>query len=96
MAAAAPAAIKPLRSYAGLRKETPAALAQVATCDDRFAELSRKVRSGMSARGGALVTKNSIGEEILRIAPAMFGITLIGLAVGFILLRVEALTEEEA
>eukprot|EP00898_Chlorokybus_atmophyticus_P005333 jgi/Chlat1/5800/Chrsp4S06275 len=96
VASTAAPAVKPMRNYAGLRKDIPvSALAQATSCDERFAELSRKVRAGMSARGGALVTKNGVGEETLAIVPVMIGITLIGLAFGFILLRVEALTEEE-
>ncbi|WOK97064.1 cytochrome b6-f complex subunit 7, chloroplastic [Canna indica] len=44
--------------------------------------------------GGALSSTCNAAEEIFRIAATMNGLVLVGVAVGFVLLRVEAWVEE--
>lgn len=52
-------------------------------------------RLGKKRRGrGALSVTCSAASEIFRIAAIMNGLTLIGVAVGFVLLRIEAAVEE--
>ena len=49
---------------------------------------------GRTSRGGALTsTCNAVGE-IFKIAAIMNALTLVGVAVGFVLLRIEASVEE--
>ncbi|CAL9081034.1 unnamed protein product, partial [Musa textilis] len=46
------------------------------------------------SRGGAFSSTCNAAEEIFRIAAIMNGLVLVGVAVGFVLLRVEAWVEE--
>ncbi|KAL9264553.1 Cytochrome b6-f complex subunit 7-like protein [Drosera capensis] len=50
-------------------------------------------RDGGGGRGSLLVARNA-ASEIFKIAAIMNGLVLIGVAVGFILLRIEAAVEE--
>ncbi|KAL9250493.1 Cytochrome b6-f complex subunit 7-like protein [Drosera capensis] len=55
--------------------------------------LSLRGRGGGRGRGSLLVARNA-ASEIFKIAAIMNGLVLIGVAVGFILLRIEAAIEE--
>merc|ERR1711966_120664 len=72
------------------------------TAEQKFAAIAKSSRTVSSRRATALQASASaeifevanIGAEIAQYASICFGITLVGLAVGFVLLRVEAITEE--
>ncbi|GAU36699.1 hypothetical protein TSUD_16110 [Trifolium subterraneum] len=49
---------------------------------------------GRSRRGGAAATTCNAAGEIFQIAAVINGLTLVGVAVGFVLLRIEAAVEE--
>ncbi|KAK3420659.1 uncharacterized protein LOC104453242 [Eucalyptus grandis] len=87
-----------LNSFGGLKAHNGVASLGVAVCADQsFAKIVSSLRSpGKSRRGGggALSSTCSAVEEIFRIAAIMNGLTLVGVAVGFVLLRIEAAVEE--
>ncbi|KAF7850450.1 hypothetical protein BT93_L5491 [Corymbia citriodora subsp. variegata] len=89
-----------LNSFGGLKAHTGVASLGVPACADQsFAKIVSSLRSqGKSRRGGggggALSSTCSAVEEIFRIAAIMNGLTLVGVAVGFVLLRIEAAVEE--
>lgn len=57
--------------------------------------VQNSLRLGKKRRGGgALSVTCSAASEIFRIAAIMNGLTLVGVAVGFVLLRIEAAVEE--
>eukprot|EP00899_Mesostigma_viride_P006242 jgi/Mesvir1/15619/Mv03227-RA.1 len=85
------AAVRSINQFSGLK--APVALCQKLSIEEQFAAVARKHRA-QNAQGGALCTKNSIAEEVFRVVPVMSLLVLTGIAVGFVLLRVEALTEE--
>lgn len=91
--------VRGLNSYAGLKPENKVMSLGVAVGSDRqFAQLvtmcrASKANSG-GGRGGALASTCNVAEEIARIVPIMSALVLIGVAVGFLLLRVEAAVEE--
>ncbi|KAK9823901.1 hypothetical protein WJX72_006252 [[Myrmecia] bisecta] len=70
--------------------------------DEKFVAMSRSVRGPLRGKGGALQAVSAM--EVAQIAgeagyiggtaAVMFAMTLVGLAVGFVLLRVESLVEE--
>ncbi|CAD5168972.1 unnamed protein product [Musa acuminata subsp. malaccensis] len=68
------------------------------TCTARcFAMVVSSLRSPPRKRsqgGGALSSTCNATEEIFKIAAIMNGLVLVGVAVGFVLLRVEASLEE--
>jgi hypothetical protein len=49
---------------------------------------------GARAKGGAIATKCDVASEIFTVVPIMSGLVLVGVALGFVLLRVEAAIEE--
>ncbi|KAJ0759470.1 putative PetM of cytochrome b6/f complex subunit 7 [Helianthus annuus] len=92
--------IKGLNSFSGLKSHTTvASLGTPVSTEQLFANFvcSLKKPSPSSrggAGGGALTsTCNAVGE-IFKIAAIMNGITLVGVAIGFVLLRIEASVEE--
>ena len=58
-------------------------------------ELRRADGCRLTRRGGDGVREIERGPEIAEVAITCFSITLVGLAVGFVLLRVEAAVEGE-
>ncbi|EFJ36592.1 hypothetical protein SELMODRAFT_438339 [Selaginella moellendorffii] len=62
--------------------------------DQQFAQLQARALKSSSRRGGALAAKASVSEEVFRVVPIMTVLVLVGVAVGFVLLRVEQAVEE--
>ncbi|KAG6410737.1 hypothetical protein SASPL_128804 [Salvia splendens] len=58
-------------------------------------EGSRHTTTGERAAAALSTSTYSKVAEIFRIAAIMNGITLVGVAIGFVLLRIEAIVEEE-
>ncbi|KAL8209206.1 hypothetical protein R6Q57_008618 [Mikania cordata] len=91
--------IKGLNSFGGLKAHTTvASIGTPVSTDQQFANfvcsLNKPSSRGGAGGGGALTaTCNAVGE-IFRIAAIMNGITLVGVAIGFVLLRIEAFVEE--
>ncbi|KAL8255349.1 hypothetical protein R6Q59_033570 [Mikania micrantha] len=91
--------IKGLNSFGGLKAHTTvASIGTPVSTDQQFANfvcsLNKPSPRGGAGGGGALTaTCNAVGE-IFRIAAIMNGITLVGVAIGFVLLRIEAFVEE--
>ncbi|KAI3695562.1 hypothetical protein L1987_78559 [Smallanthus sonchifolius] len=91
--------IKGLNSFGGLKAHnTVASLGTPVSTDQQFANfvcsLKKPSSRGGGGGGGALTsTCNAVGE-IFKIAAIMNGITLVGVAIGFVLLRIEATVEE--
>ncbi|CAL1410883.1 unnamed protein product [Linum trigynum] len=85
-----------LNSYGGLKAHNSvAALGQSVCADQGFAKIVSSMRkSGGGNGGGALSAKCSRVDEIFQIAAIMNGLTLVGVAMGFVLLRIEAAVEE--
>mmetsp|Transcript_47408 Transcript_47408/g.90522 ORF Transcript_47408/g.90522 Transcript_47408/m.90522 type:complete len:120 (-) Transcript_47408:102-461(-) len=86
-------------------KATPQGLPALfgkATVDEQFASMARSTRTVSARRATALQSTASMevmelanmASEISTVATTCFGITLVGLAIGFVLLRVEAIVEE--
>ncbi|XVE48619.1 hypothetical protein DITRI_Ditri01bG0016000 [Diplodiscus trichospermus] len=87
-----------LNSFGGLKAHNNVvSLGQPVCTQQRFAKVvsSLKAPSKGKGRGGSALssTCNAVGE-IFRIAAIMNGLVLIGVAVGFVLLRIEASLEE--
>lgn len=86
-----------LSSFGGLKAHNcVAALGVSASAEQSFANIVSSLRSsnGKAGKGGALSSTCSAVGEIFRIAAIMNGLVLIGVAVGFVLLRIEASLEE--
>ncbi|THU48120.1 hypothetical protein C4D60_Mb09t22860 [Musa balbisiana] len=85
-------------SLGGLKANNDVSSLGVPTCTARcFAMVVSSLRSPPRKRsqgGGALSSTCNAAEEIFKIAAIMNGLVLIGVAVGFVLLRVEASLEE--
>lgn len=91
--------IKGLNSFGGLKAHnTVASLGLPVSTEQQFANFvcSLKKPSSNNRRGGggALTSTCNAVAEIFRIAAIMNGLTLVGVAVGFVLLRIEAAVEE--
>lgn len=88
-----------LNSFGGLKAHNSVVALGLPVCTEQsFAKVvsSLKLPSQGKGRGGGgalFSTCNAVGE-IFRIAAIMNGLVLVGVAVGFILLRVEASVEE--
>ncbi|XP_021718714.1 uncharacterized protein LOC110686410 [Chenopodium quinoa] len=87
-----------LNSYGGLKaNNTVLGLGQAVCTEQCFANVVSSLRSTSSKKGrsgGALTSTCNAAAEIFRIAAIMNGLTLVGVAVGFVLLRIEASVEE--
>uniref|UniRef100_A0A0D9VZF0 Cytochrome b6-f complex subunit 7 n=1 Tax=Leersia perrieri TaxID=77586 RepID=A0A0D9VZF0_9ORYZ len=105
--AAAPAAsrkkggvtyVEGMNAYSGLKGLNKVTLLGVRmNADYKFAKVVAKLSpagAGGKSRGGAFGATCNAAGEIFRIAVIMNGLTLVGVAVGFVLLRVEAAVEE--
>ncbi|KAL7118876.1 hypothetical protein ACP275_02G028700 [Erythranthe tilingii] len=92
--------INGLNSFGGLKANNSVAALGLPVCTDRsFAKIVSSLKKPSQSRngggGGALTsTCNAIGE-IYTIAAIMPGLVLVGVAIGFVLLRIEAIVEEE-
>lgn len=90
--------MKGFSSYSGLMTHNIVSrLGQPVRSQQHFAKLVgslRTTKSGRRRRAGALSTRCSAAAEIFRIAAIMNGLVLVGVAVGFVLLRIEAAIEE--
>lgn len=89
--------INGLNSFGGLKAQNHVSSLGLSMCSDQsFAKIvSSLKKSRKSGGGGALTSTCSAIAEIFRIAAILNGITLVGVAVGFVLLRIEAAVEEE-
>lgn len=90
--------IKGMNSFGGLKAHnTVAALGLPVCTEQQFANIVcslKKPSSCNGTSGGALTSTCSAVAEIFKIAAIMNGLTLVGVAVGFVLLRIEAAVEE--
>ncbi|XP_076940153.1 uncharacterized protein LOC143609227 [Bidens hawaiensis] len=88
--------IKGLNSFGGLKAHnTVASLGTTVSTEQLFANFVCELKKPSARGGGGALTAtcNAVGE-IFRIAAIMNGITLVGVAIGFVLLRIEASVEE--
>ncbi|XP_044507845.1 uncharacterized protein LOC123227208 [Mangifera indica] len=87
-----------LNSFGGLKAHNKVASLGMPTCTEQsFAKIVSSLRApgnGKGRRGGAFSSTCNAASEIFRIAAIMNGLVLIGVAVGFVLLRIEASLEE--
>ncbi|XP_019165355.1 PREDICTED: uncharacterized protein LOC109161419 [Ipomoea nil] len=88
--------IRGLNSFEGLKAHNHVAALGVPVCADHsFAKIVSSLRPrGKGNGGGALSASCNAIAEIFRIAAIIPGLVLVGVAVGFVLLRVEAYLEE--
>ncbi|CAL4936139.1 unnamed protein product [Urochloa decumbens] len=88
--------VEGMNAYSGLKglnKVTMLGLRK--TADYSFAKIVASLGpAGKSQRGSAFGAQMNAAAEIFRIAAIMNGLVLVGVAVGFVLLRVEAAVEE--
>lgn len=89
--------IRGLNSYGGLKAQNnnnKVVSMGLPLCTEQcFANVVMSLK-GRSGRGGALSTTCNAVGEIFKIAAIMNALTLVGVAVGFVLLRIEATVEE--
>ncbi|KAJ6409673.1 B6F COMPLEX SUBUNIT putative EXPRESSED-RELATED [Salix viminalis] len=87
-----------LNSFGGLKAHNSvSSLGLPVRTEQSFAKVVSSLRApskGKGRSGGALSSTCSDVGEIFRIAAIMNGLVLVGVAVGFVLLRVEAFVEE--
>lgn len=87
-------AMRKLKSYGALKPESQVTrMGMAQSTEEAFANV-RARWSGKASRGGALAANCDVASEIFRIVPIMSALTLVGIALGFVLLRVEAAVEE--
>lgn len=86
-----------LNAFGGLRAQSSVTNlgSPVSTQWGNSINTSRMLSNGRKSGRGSLTVTYSAAEEIFRIAAIMNGLTLVGVAVGFVLLRIEAIVEEE-
>uniref|UniRef100_A0A7N0T3N3 PetM of cytochrome b6/f complex subunit 7 n=1 Tax=Kalanchoe fedtschenkoi TaxID=63787 RepID=A0A7N0T3N3_KALFE len=87
--------ISGLNSFAGLKAHsaTVSSLGLPVPTEQSFADICSSLRSEGRGGGGLAAQCNAV-DEIFKIAAIMNGLVLVGVAVGFVLLRVEAFVEE--
>ncbi|XP_018486758.1 uncharacterized protein LOC108857294 [Raphanus sativus] len=88
--------VRGLNSYGGLKAQNNKVVSMgLPLCTEQcFANVVMSLKGRTSGSGGALTsTCNAVGE-IFKIAAIMNALTLVGVAVGFVLLRIEASVEE--
>ncbi|GMN37512.1 hypothetical protein TIFTF001_006874 [Ficus carica] len=93
-----------MNSFAGLKAYNSVVSLGLPVCTEQsFAKIVSSLRApnsqGKNRRngnggGGALSSTCNAADEIFRIAAIMNGLVLVGVAVGFVLLRMEAYVEE--
>ncbi|GAB4839377.1 hypothetical protein Ancab_028901 [Ancistrocladus abbreviatus] len=89
-----------LNSYGGLKAHNKVISLGLPVCTEQcFTNVVNAIKAGSKkgrGGGGGLSATCNDAEEIFKIAAIMNGLVLIGVAVGFVLLRIEASLEEEA
>ncbi|XP_044475160.1 uncharacterized protein LOC123203059 [Mangifera indica] len=87
-----------LNSYGGLKAHNEVVSLGITLCTEQcFANVVSSLKTTSKRRGGgggALWSTCDAASEIFRIAAIMNGLVLVGVAVGFVLLRIEAWLEE--
>ena len=89
--------VEGMNAYSGLKGLNKVNMLGVRkTADYSFAKIvaSLSPAAGNKRRGGAFGAQMNAAAEIFRIAVIMNGLVLVGVAVGFVLLRLEAAVEE--
>ncbi|MCL7048548.1 hypothetical protein MKW94_008086 [Papaver nudicaule] len=87
--------VEGLNSFGGLKAQNSVASLGLPVCTEKsFANVVSSLKTGSKGKGGALTSTCSVAAEIFQISSVMCGLTLVGVAVGFVLLRVEAFVEE--
>lgn len=92
--------INGLNSFGGLKAHNHVASLGLPVCSEQsFAKivtsLKHQPRNGGGGGGALSSTCSAAISEIFRIAAVINGLVLVGVAVGFVLLRIEAAVEEE-
>lgn len=90
--------INGLNSFGGLKAHNQVASLGLPVCSEQsFAKIVTSLKhQSRNGGGGALSSTCSAAiSEIFRIAAIINGLVLVGVAVGFVLLRIEAAVEEE-
>uniref|UniRef100_A0A1J3CIB2 Cytochrome b6-f complex subunit 7 n=1 Tax=Noccaea caerulescens TaxID=107243 RepID=A0A1J3CIB2_NOCCA len=87
--------IRGLNSYGGLKAQNNKVVSMgLPLCTEQcFASVVMSLKGRTSGGGALSTTCNAVGE-IFKIAAIMNALTLVGVAVGFVLLRIEASVEE--
>lgn len=81
--------------FCGLKASNSLATVQKErSTEHQFALISASLRNG--SKGGALTASCNLASEIFSVVPIIAGLVLTGVALGFVLLRVEAWVEETA
>ncbi|KAK4345369.1 hypothetical protein RND71_035545 [Anisodus tanguticus] len=89
--------ISGLNSFGGLKAHTNVVSLGLPLCTEQsFANIVSSLRttSSQGKAGGALSSTCNAAVEIFKIASIIPGLVLVGVAVGFVLLRLEASVEE--
>ncbi|XP_004230836.1 uncharacterized protein [Solanum lycopersicum] len=88
--------ISGLNSFEGLKANNHvASLGLPMSTEQSFAKIVSSLKTPSSqAKGGALSSTCNAALEIFRIASIIPGLVLVGVAVGFVLLRIETAVEE--
>lgn len=90
--------IRGLNSFGGLKAHNHVASLGLPVCTEQsFAKVVSSLKlpsEGKGRGGGALSSTCNAAGEIFRIAAVINALVLIGVAVGFVLLRIEASVEE--
>ncbi|KAL5562532.1 hypothetical protein UlMin_032279 [Ulmus minor] len=85
-----------MNSFSGLKANNRVASLGLPVCtEESFVKIVSSLRAPSKSNGGGALssTCNAVGE-IFKIAAIMNALTLVGVAVGFVLLRIEAFVEE--
>lgn len=88
--------IEGMNAYSGLKGLNKVTMLGIRkTADYSFAKIVASLNpASKQSRGSAFGAQMNAAAEIFRIAAIMNGLVLVGVAVGFVLLRVEAAVEE--
>ncbi|KAK7407742.1 hypothetical protein VNO78_09788 [Psophocarpus tetragonolobus] len=89
--------IRGINSFGGLKAENSVTSLGLPVCTEQcFSKVvcSLKYSSSKGRGGGAASSTCNAAGEIFQIAAIMNGLVLVGVAVGFVLLRIEASVEE--
>ncbi|KAE9605257.1 putative PetM of cytochrome b6/f complex subunit 7 [Lupinus albus] len=89
--------IKGLNSFGGLRAQNSVtSLGFPVSTEKSFAKVVSSLKYPSKGRGGASSSTCNAAGEIFQIAAILNGLVLVGVAIGFVLLRIEASVEEAA
>ncbi|XP_059296989.1 uncharacterized protein LOC132050004 [Lycium ferocissimum] len=88
--------ISGLNSFGGLKAHNSVVSLGLPLCTEQsFANIVSSLRATSSqGKGGALSSTCNAALEIFKIASIITGLVLVGVAIGFVLLRIEASVEE--